>query len=113
MGTIVLDLRPGLGIGPFSLWLLVLTDEVGNHGVLCQDGFKNLAKLKIQAEFPLEFTDTTPLNYMPYFYICDSSTGKKVGVGSAMEKASALPLPAGNIHMEEVYVKVWFLQALY
>ncbi|GKF37982.1 hypothetical protein Tco_0114740, partial [Tanacetum coccineum] len=34
------------------------------------------------------------------------STDSKVGVGSLMSKASAPPLPAGSLYMEEVHVKV-------
>ena len=58
------------------------------------------------AELPLEFPDgTTPVTCRVSIY--DSSTDSKVGVGSSMEKASAPPLPAGSLYMEEVHVKVW------
>ncbi|KAL2988201.1 hypothetical protein AAZX31_11G072800 [Glycine max] len=56
-------------------------------------------------ELPLEFPDgTTPVTCRVSIY--DSSSGKKVGVGALMDKASAPPLPAGSIYMEEVHVKV-------
>ncbi|KAL1316505.1 UPF0183 protein At3g51130 isoform X2 [Arachis ipaensis] len=56
-------------------------------------------------ELPLEFPDgTTPVTCRVSIY--DSSSGKKVGVGSLMDKASAPPLPAGSIYMEEVHVKL-------
>ncbi|EEF30859.1 conserved hypothetical protein [Ricinus communis] len=57
------------------------------------------------AELPLEFPDgTTPVTCRVSIY--DSSTDKKVGVGSLMDKASAPPLPAGSLYMEEVHVKL-------
>ncbi|KAG5061002.1 hypothetical protein JHK87_002031 [Glycine soja] len=56
-------------------------------------------------ELPLEFPDgTTPVTCRVSIY--DSSSGKKVGVGALMDKASAPPLPAGSIYMEEVHVKL-------
>ncbi|XP_019422530.1 PREDICTED: UPF0183 protein At3g51130-like isoform X2 [Lupinus angustifolius] len=56
-------------------------------------------------ELPLEFPDgTTPVTCRVSIY--DSSSGKKVGVGSLMDKASAPPLPVGSIYMEEVHVKL-------
>ncbi|EXC35396.1 hypothetical protein L484_026721 [Morus notabilis] len=60
-----------------------------------------------EAELPLEFPDgTTPVTCRVSVY--DSSTDKKVGVGSLMDRASAPPLPAGSLYMEEVHVKdVW------
>ncbi|PIA55971.1 hypothetical protein AQUCO_00700350v1 [Aquilegia coerulea] len=68
----------------------------------CNDG---------EAELPLEFPDgTTPVTCRVSIY--DSSTDSKVGVGSLMNKASAPPLPAGSIYMEEVHAKLgeelWF-----
>ncbi|XP_076960128.1 PHAF1 protein At3g51130-like isoform X2 [Bidens hawaiensis] len=68
----------------------------------CHDG---------EAELPLEFPDgTTPVTCRVCIY--DSSTDSKVGVGSLMNKASAPPLPAGSLYMEEVHVKLgeelWF-----
>lgn len=61
------------------------------------------------AELPLEFPDgTTPVTCRVSVY--DSSTDKKVGVGSLMDRASAPPLPAGSLYMEEVHVKVSFYQ---
>ncbi|GFY87861.1 hypothetical protein Acr_05g0015000 [Actinidia rufa] len=68
----------------------------------CHDG---------KAELPLEFPDgTTPVTCRVSMY--DSSTDSKVGVGSLMDKASAPPLPAGSLYMEEVLVKLgeelWF-----
>ena len=61
----------------------------------------------MKAELPLEFPDgTTPVTCRVSIY--DSSTDKKVGVGSLMDKAYAPPLPAGSLYMEEVHVKVWF-----
>uniref|UniRef100_A0A2N9IB14 Uncharacterized protein n=1 Tax=Fagus sylvatica TaxID=28930 RepID=A0A2N9IB14_FAGSY len=61
----------------------------------CHDG---------EAELPLEFPDgTTPVTCRVSIY--DSSTDKKVGVGSLMDKACAPPLPAGSLYMEEVHVK--------
>ncbi|KAK3011607.1 hypothetical protein RJ639_011675 [Escallonia herrerae] len=64
-----------------------------------------------QAELPLEFPDgTTPVTCRVSIY--DSSTDSKVGVGSLMKKASAPPLAAGSLYMEEVHVKlgeeIWF-----
>ncbi|KAK2374191.1 UPF0183 protein [Trifolium repens] len=65
----------------------------------------------MKVELPLEFPDeTTPVTCRVSIY--DSSSGKKVGVGFLMDKASAPPLPTGSIYMEEVHVKVWFLQSL-
>ncbi|XP_057449311.1 PHAF1 protein At3g51130 isoform X2 [Lotus japonicus] len=62
----------------------------------CQDG---------GVELPLEFPDgTTPVTCRVSIY--DSSSGKKVGVGSLMDKASAPPLSPGSIYMEEVHVKL-------
>nr|KJB17691.1 hypothetical protein B456_003G011300 [Gossypium raimondii] len=62
----------------------------------CHDG---------EAELPLEFPDgTTPVTCRVSIY--DSSAGKKVGVGSLMDKASAPPLPTGSIYMEEVHAKL-------
>ena len=59
----------------------------------------------LTAELPLEFPDgTTPVTCRVSIY--DSSSGKKVGVGSLMDKASAPPLPAGSLYMEEVHAKV-------
>lgn len=59
----------------------------------------------ISAELPLEFPDgTTPVTCRVCIY--DSSMGKKVGVGSLMDKATVPPLPAGSLYMEEVHVKV-------
>ena len=59
------------------------------------------------AELPLEFPDgTTPVTCRVSVY--DSSTDKKVGVGSLMNRASAPQLPAGSLYMEEVHVKVSF-----
>ncbi|CAN6563253.1 unnamed protein product [Malus baccata var. baccata] len=60
-----------------------------------------------EVELPLEFPDgTTPVTCRVSIY--DSSTDKKVGVGSLMDKASAPPLPVGSLYMEEVHVKdVW------
>jgi len=54
----------------------------------------------------LEFPDgTTPVACRVSIF--DSSTVKKVGVGALMDKASAPPLPAGSLYMEEVHAKVW------
>lgn len=62
----------------------------------------------MEAELPLEFPDgTTPVTCRVSIY--DSSTDKKVGVGSLMDKASAPPLPILSVYMEEVHVKVWLL----
>ncbi|XP_021274630.1 UPF0183 protein At3g51130 isoform X5 [Herrania umbratica] len=62
----------------------------------CHDG---------EAELPLEFPDgTTPVTCRVSIY--DTSEGKKVGVGSLMDKASAPPLPAGSLYMEEVQAKL-------
>ncbi|KAE8707117.1 UPF0183 protein [Hibiscus syriacus] len=62
----------------------------------CHDG---------EAELPLEFPDgTTPVTCRVSIY--DSSTGKKVGVGSLMDKAPAPPLPTGSLYMEEVHAKL-------
>ncbi|KAG8487996.1 hypothetical protein CXB51_018689 [Gossypium anomalum] len=62
----------------------------------CHDG---------EAELPLEFHDgTTPVTCRVSIY--DSSAGKKVGVGSLMDKASAPPLPTGSLYMEEVHAKL-------
>lgn len=59
----------------------------------------------LTAELPLEFPDgTTPVTCRVSIY--DTSEGKKVGVGSLMDKASAPPLPAGSLYMEEVQAKV-------
>uniref|UniRef100_A0A7C9D597 Uncharacterized protein n=1 Tax=Opuntia streptacantha TaxID=393608 RepID=A0A7C9D597_OPUST len=63
------------------------------------------------AELPLEFPDgTTPVTCRVCIY--DSALGKKVGVGSLMDKATVPSLPAGSIYMEEVHVKLgeelWF-----
>jgi hypothetical protein len=67
----------------------------------------------MKVELPLEFPDgTTPVTCRVCVSIYDSSSGKKIGVGSLMDKASAPPLPTGSIYMEEVHVKVWFLQSL-
>ena len=67
-----------------------------------------LPPLTLKAELPLEFPDgTTPVTCRVSIY--DSSTDSKVGVGSLMDKASASPLPAGSLYMEEVLVKVWLL----
>ena len=64
----------------------------------------------LTAELPLEFPDgTTPVTCRVSIY--DSSSGKKVGVGSLMDKASAPPLPAGSLYMEEVHAKVWLLSS--
>lgn len=58
------------------------------------------------AELPLEFPDgTTPVTCRVSIY--DSSTDSKVSVGSSMDRASAPPLTAGSLYMEEVHVKVW------
>ncbi|XP_015889692.3 PHAF1 protein At3g51130 isoform X1 [Ziziphus jujuba] len=58
-----------------------------------------------EAELPLEFPDgTTPVTCRVSVY--DSSTDRKVGVGSSMDKASAPPLPTGSLYMEEVQVKL-------
>ncbi|KAG6394562.1 hypothetical protein SASPL_145151 [Salvia splendens] len=58
-----------------------------------------------EAEVPLEFPDgTTPVACRISGY--DSSTGRKVGVGSSMMKACVPPLAAGSLYMEEVAVKV-------
>ncbi|TQD74760.1 hypothetical protein C1H46_039709 [Malus baccata] len=58
-----------------------------------------------EVELPLEFPDgTTPVTCRVSIY--DSSTDKKVGVGSLMDKASAPPLPVGSLYMEEVHVKL-------
>ncbi|KAL9248837.1 PHAF1 protein-like protein [Drosera capensis] len=64
-----------------------------------------------EAELPLEFPDgTTPVTCRVCIY--DSSTDKRVGVGALMDKASAPPLPAGSLYMEEVHAKLgpelWF-----
>ncbi|XP_042027640.1 PHAF1 protein At3g51130-like isoform X2 [Salvia splendens] len=64
-----------------------------------------------EAEVPLEFPDgTTPVACRISGY--DSSTGRKVGVGSSMMKACVPPLAAGSLYMEEVAVKLgeelWF-----
>lgn len=65
--------------------------------------------LIMAAELPLEFPDgTTPVTCRVSVY--DSSTDKKVGVGSLMDRASAPPLPTGSLYMEEVHVKVSFYQ---
>lgn len=62
--------------------------------------------LTTKAELPLEFPDgTTPVACRVSIF--DSSTVKKVGVGALMDKASAPPLPASSLYMEEVHVKVW------
>ncbi|KAJ8443631.1 hypothetical protein Cgig2_019613 [Carnegiea gigantea] len=63
------------------------------------------------AELPLEFPDgTTPVTCRVCIY--DSALGKKVGVGSLMDKANVPSLPAGSLYMEEVHVKLgeelWF-----
>jgi hypothetical protein len=59
----------------------------------------------MKAALPLEFPDgTTPVTCRVSIY--DSSTDKKVGVGSLMDKATAPPLPVGSLYMEEVHVKV-------
>ncbi|CAO2828053.1 unnamed protein product [Amaranthus hypochondriacus] len=63
------------------------------------------------AELPLEFPDgTTPVACRVCIY--DGSMGKKVGVGSLMDKAIVPPLPIGSLYMEEVHVKLgeelWF-----
>ncbi|GFY87977.1 hypothetical protein Acr_05g0016160 [Actinidia rufa] len=64
----------------------------------CHDG---------EAELPLEFPDgTTPVTCRVSIY--DSSTDSKVGVGSLMDKASAPPLPAGSLYMEELGEELWF-----
>ncbi|XP_038718852.1 UPF0183 protein At3g51130-like isoform X2 [Tripterygium wilfordii] len=56
-------------------------------------------------ELPLEFPDgTTPVTCRVSIY--DSSTDKKVGVGSSMDKATAPPLPPGSFYMEEVHVEL-------
>ncbi|KAF8406502.1 hypothetical protein HHK36_008591 [Tetracentron sinense] len=64
-----------------------------------------------EAELPLEFPDgTTPVACRVSIY--DGSTDSKVGVGSLMSMASAPPLPAGSLYMEEVLIKIreelWF-----
>ncbi|XP_047956532.1 PHAF1 protein At3g51130-like isoform X2 [Salvia hispanica] len=64
-----------------------------------------------EAEVPLEFPDgTTPVACRISVY--DSSTDRKVGVGSSMMKACVPPLAAGSLYMEEVAVKLgeelWF-----
>ncbi|XP_042024322.1 PHAF1 protein At3g51130-like isoform X1 [Salvia hispanica] len=64
-----------------------------------------------EAELPLEFPDgTTPVTCRVSVY--DSSTDRKVGVGSSMMKACVPPLAAGSLYMEEVVVKLgeelWF-----
>ncbi|KAL8477776.1 hypothetical protein ACS0TY_029902 [Phlomoides rotata] len=64
-----------------------------------------------EAELPLEFPDgTTPVTCRVSVY--DSSTDRKVGVGSSMMKASVPPLATGSLYMEEVLVKLgeelWF-----
>lgn len=57
---------------------------------------------------PLEFPDgTTPVACRVCIY--DGSMGKKVGVGSLMDKAIVPPLPIGSLYMEEVHVKVCIL----
>ncbi|PRQ20749.1 hypothetical protein RchiOBHm_Chr7g0231521 [Rosa chinensis] len=49
-----------------------------------------------------------PHQLLAFVSIYDSSTDKKVGVGSLMDKASAPPLPIGSVYMEDVHVKdVW------
>nr|XP_048335898.1 PHAF1 protein At3g51130 isoform X3 [Ziziphus jujuba var. spinosa] len=58
---------------------------------------------------PSQYTDlgedgTTPVTCRVSVY--DSSTDRKVGVGSSMDKASAPPLPTGSLYMEEVQVKL-------
>ncbi|RDX95011.1 UPF0183 protein, partial [Mucuna pruriens] len=58
-----------------------------------------------RVELPLEFLDEITLVTCSVS-IYDSSYGKKVGVRSLMNKASAPPLHAGNIYMEEVQVKL-------
>lgn len=64
------------------------------------------------AELPLEFPDgTTPVTCRVSVY--DGSTDKKVGVGSLMNRASAPPLPAGSLYMEEVHVKVSFFLSVF
>ncbi|KAF9591669.1 hypothetical protein IFM89_005541, partial [Coptis chinensis] len=70
----------------------------GQYMDCCNDG---------EAELPLEFPDgTTPVTCRVSIY--DSSADSKVGVGSLMNKATAPPLPAGSIYMEEVHAKdVW------
>ncbi|WJX19367.1 hypothetical protein P8452_09073 [Trifolium repens] len=61
----------------------------------------------MKVELPLEFPDgTTPVTCRVCVSIYDSSSGKKIGVGSLMDKASAPPLPTGSIYMEEVHVKL-------
>ncbi|KAL5713411.1 hypothetical protein ACHQM5_015487 [Ranunculus cassubicifolius] len=68
----------------------------GQYMNCCNDG---------EAELPLEFPDgTTPVTCRVSIY--DSSADIKVGVGALMSKASAPPLPAGNIYMEEVHAKL-------
>ncbi|KAK6125727.1 hypothetical protein DH2020_040531 [Rehmannia glutinosa] len=64
-----------------------------------------------EAELPLEFPDgTTPVTCRVSVY--DSSTDRKVGVGSSLVKACVPPLAAGSLYMEEVQVKLgeelWF-----
>ncbi|CAL5324308.1 unnamed protein product [Camellia sinensis] len=61
----------------------------------CSDG---------EVALPLEFPDgTTPVTCRVSIY--DSSAGR-VGIGSLVDKASAPPLPAGSLYMEEVHVKL-------
>lgn len=61
--------------------------------------------MSLTAELPLEFPDgTTPVTCRVSVY--DSSTDRKVGVGSSMMKACVPPLAAGSLYMEEVVVKV-------
>ncbi|XP_021642173.2 PHAF1 protein At3g51130 isoform X1 [Hevea brasiliensis] len=58
-----------------------------------------------EAELPLEFPDgTTPVTCRVFIY--DSSTNKKGGLGSLIDNASAPPLPATSLYMEEVHVKL-------
>ncbi|KAK6150562.1 hypothetical protein DH2020_015494 [Rehmannia glutinosa] len=64
-----------------------------------------------EAELPLEFPDgTTPVTCRVSVY--DSSTDRKVGVGSSLVKACIPPLAAGSLYMEEVQVKVKYFLPL-
>ncbi|KAK6150576.1 hypothetical protein DH2020_015508 [Rehmannia glutinosa] len=65
----------------------------------------------LTAELPLEFPDgTTPVTCRVSVY--DSSTDRKVGVGSSLVKACVPPLAAGSLYMEEVQVKVKYFLPL-
>ncbi|KAE8655971.1 UPF0183 protein [Hibiscus syriacus] len=163
MGAIVLDLRPGLGIGPFTLGMpickafaqigeeplkLDIVISFPDHGfhLRFHPWFRGPSTLATfvavyalfgptypgtyarteglsfsfpipsqysdcchngEAELPLEFPDgTTPVTCRVSIY--DSSAGKKVGVGSLMDKASAPPLPTGSFYMEELGEGLFF-----